>query len=81
MWVEENLPKDFPRKSTVHYYLGRWHEDGTLDKIHHTLYVHCREQGDRKASPTACIIDSQSVKSAEKGGPILTPLDMMQARK
>jgi transposase len=75
------LPKDFPPKSTVHYYLGRWHEDGTLDKIHHTLYVRCREQADRKTSPTACIIDSQSVKSAEKGGPILTPLGTMQARK
>jgi hypothetical protein len=33
------------------------------------LYVECREQGEREASPTAAIIDSQSVKSAEKGGP------------
>ena len=35
---------------------------------HHALYVECREQGEREASPTAAIIDSQSVKSAEKGG-------------
>jgi len=41
--------------------------DGTLDRIHHALYVKCREDMDREASPTACVIDSQSVKSAEKG--------------
>lgn len=40
----------------------------TLDEIHHTLYVECRERAEREASPTAAIIDSQSVKSAEKGG-------------
>ena len=37
-------------------------------RIHHALYVKCREQAEREGSPTACIIDSQSVKSAEKGG-------------
>ncbi len=37
--------------------------------MHYALYVKCREQNDREASPTACIVDSQSVKSAEKGGP------------
>ena len=41
--------------------------DGTLDRIHHALYVECHEKAKREASPTACIIDSQSVKSAEKG--------------
>ena len=41
--------------------------DGMLEKIHHALYVKCREQAEREASPTACVIDSQSVKSAEKG--------------
>src|SRR3954468_13402384 len=41
----------------------------TLDRIHHALYVRCRELAEREASPTAAIIDSQSVKSAEKGGP------------
>jgi hypothetical protein len=44
-----------------------WSCDGTLDRIHHALYVECREQDEREASPTAAIIDSQSVKSAEKG--------------
>jgi hypothetical protein len=45
-----------------------WEYDGTLHKIHYDLYQRCREEADRKASPTACIIDSQSVKSAEKRG-------------
>jgi transposase len=62
------LPKDLPPKSTVHDYLSLWNWDGTLDRIHHALYVKCREKVEREASPTACIIDSQSVKSAEKGG-------------
>ena len=62
------IPKDLPPRSTLHDYLTRWHYDGTLTKIHHALYVACREQADREASPTAGVIDSQSVKSAEKGG-------------
>jgi transposase len=62
------LPKDLPPKSTVHDYLTRWHYDGTIERIHHALYVQCREAAGRQASPTACVIDSQSVKSAEKGG-------------
>ena len=62
------LPKDFPPRSTVHNYFIWWHCDGVLDRIHHALYVECREQAEREGSPTACIIDSQSVKSAEKGG-------------
>ena len=62
------LPKDVPPRSTVHDYLGLWNWDGTLDRIHHALYLKCREKAAREARPTACIIDSQSVKSAEKGG-------------
>lgn len=62
------LPKDLPPRSTVHDYLSLWTWDGTLDRIHHALYVKCRAAAGREASPSACIIDSQSVKSAEKGG-------------
>src|SRR4051812_42018834 len=65
-----SLPKDLPPRSTVNDYFCRWNSDGTLDRIHHALYVRCRELAEREASPTAAIIDSQSVKSAEKGGRI-----------
>src|ERR1700748_2872858 len=67
------IPKDLPPRSTVNDYFCLWGWDGTLEKIHHTLYVKCREQAEREASPTAAIIDSQSVKSAEKGGRGLIP--------
>jgi transposase len=75
------VPKDLPPRSTIHGYLQRGNYDRKLEKIHYALYQECREQVDREASPTACVIDSQSVKSAEKGGPASTPAAMMRARK
>ena len=75
------IPKDLAPRSTVFGYLARWDWDGTLGCIHHALYVQCREQAGREASPTAGIIDSQSVKSAEKGGPALIHPAMMRARR
>ncbi len=75
------LPKDLASRSTVHEYLCRWDWDGTLERIHHALYVQCRELAGREASPTVGIIDSQSVKSAEKGGPALIRLAMTRARR
>ena len=60
------LPKDFPPRSTVHNYFVWWQCDRVLDRIHHALCVECRDKAEREASPTAAIIDSQSVKSAEK---------------
>ena len=62
------IPKDRPPRSTVYDYSELWSWHGTLYRIHYTLYVECREQASRDASPTVAIIDSQSVKSAEKGG-------------
>ena len=62
------LPKDLPPKSTVYDYLDLWNWDGTLERIHHALYVAVREQAGREASPTTAIIDSQSAKGAQKGG-------------
>jgi transposase len=70
------LPKDLPPRSTVNRYFVWWDHDRTLDRLHHALYVQCREQAGRDASPTAGIIDSQSVKSAEKGGSRTRPATM-----
>ena len=75
------IPKDLPRRSTVYDYFCLWQWDGTLDRIHHALYVQCREQAGREASPTAAIIDSQSVKSVEKGGPRSIPPATTRARR
>lgn len=75
------VPKDLPPRSTLFDYLDLWNYDGTIERIHHALYVKCREMMGREASPTACVIDSQSVKSAEKGGRKLTQTAMMRARK
>jgi len=75
------VPKDLPPKSTLFAYFDLWTYHGVIDRIHHVLYLQCREALEREASPTACIIDSQSVKSAEKGGPILTRTAMMQAKR
>ena len=54
------IPKDLPPRSTIHGYFDLWSWDGTLDRIHHMLYVKCREALGREASPTAAVIDSQS---------------------
>ena len=76
-----SLPKDFPPRSTVHSYLQLWAWDGTLERIHHALYVRTREQDGREASPSAAIVDSQSVRSAEKGGRDRMKWATMPARK
>ena len=75
------VPRDLPPKSTLHSYFCRWNYDGTLERIHHTLYVKCREQLKREPSPTACVIDSQSVKSAEKGGRTSIRMGTMRGRR
>jgi transposase len=67
------IPKDLPPKSSVYDYFDLWTYDGTLERIHYALYEQCRERAQREASPTAAIIDSQSVKSAEKGGACIDP--------
>jgi transposase len=76
-----HLPRDLPPRSTVHGYLQRWDWDGTLEAVHHQLYVACREQAGKEASPTAAILDSKSVKAAEKGGRRSTRLVTTQGRR
>lgn len=75
------IPKDLPPRSTVYDYFDLWTWDRTLDLIHHVLYVSCREQAEREASPTVAIIDSQSVKNGEKGGAASTRMATMPARR
>jgi transposase len=75
------VPKDLPPRSTLHGWLTRWHCDGVLDRLHFALYQEARELAGKEASPTAAIVDSQSVKSAEKGGRTSIPLVTMLGRK
>jgi transposase len=75
------LPKDLPPRSTVHGYLTLWAWDGTLRRLHHALFVRARERAGKEASPTAAIIDSQSVKGAEKGARASTRRATTRARR
>ena len=63
------LPKDFGLWNTIYGYFRKWSQDWTWKFIHDRLRDRLRKACGRRAAPTAAIIDSQSVKTAEQGGP------------
>lgn len=71
------LPKDFPPWQVVYHYFQRWGREGVITKIHNTLRQRVRKEAGREDTPSALIIDSQSVKTTSKGGSVAT----MQERR
>ncbi len=77
------LPHDFPPHNAFWAQFRRWREDGTLDKLQEALRAQSRKKAGRKVAPSVAILDSQSVKTTEKGAPKAKPeaQAMTQARK
>ncbi|MFE7509880.1 IS5 family transposase [Streptomyces sp. NPDC057540] len=58
------LPHDYPHWNTVYAYFARWQEEGVFDQLNTLLRRQVRRQEGREEEPTACVIDSQSIKTS-----------------
>jgi putative transposase len=76
----DNLPKDFPPSKTVYHYFRQWSLDGLIEEIHDVLRRAVRVEVGKTETPTAGCIDSQSVKTTQKGATeAMTPVKRLKA--
>lgn len=68
------MPHDFPPWETVYGFFNRWSKNGTLESVHDSLRERTRIEAGREATPSAAVLDSQSVKTTEKGGSVASML-------
>jgi transposase len=71
-WQWRLVPSDVPPWGSVYHYVRKWRLDGTWERIHDRFRADVRERAGRQRQPSAAILDSQSVKTTEKGGLAVT---------